>query len=125
MTKQEFKGQIIHVDIEEVSGIYIGEEPGRIPNNAFAAQFPSHTHVSVRYAISPTGIWPETLDEVAADELSLLEGKAYSDYGAQYSDLTGYLWTDEDAKVGGHDLIAILNQHVGEYLWMEVEINET
>lgn len=27
-----------------------------------------------------------------------------SEYYHQYSDLTGYLWTDERFKAGGHDL---------------------
>lgn len=118
--KKEFKGLITSkYSGGEGDGIYIIPTSGGF-DKAFAYDFPSREQVSVRYAISTTGIWPETLGEVAADELSLLEGKSESVYGAQYSEITGYLWTDEEAKVGGHDLIAMLENNIGKYLWMEV-----
>jgi len=123
MTKQvvEFKGLIaVNDSYEPGQGIYIISADGTF-GKAFADAFPGHVQATVRYAISPSGIWPNTLDEVAADQLSLLEGKTISDYGARYSEITGYLWTDEDAKIGGHDLIALLKWNVGKYLWMEVK----
>lgn len=121
MHKITFNGLIAKNDsYSPGSGIYIVSKNGII-NGAFADEFPSYAKVSVRYAIGLTDDWPGTLDEVAADTIAILEGQAKASYYDRYSDLTGYLWTTEEAKVGGHDLIAILNNNVGKYLWMEVE----
>lgn len=117
----EFKGLIAeNHELHDGSGLYIIPKNGRF-GSPFAQEFPSSARVNVRYALSETGVWPETLDEVAADELSLLEGASKSVYYSRYSELTGYLWTEEEAKVGGHDLLLILKGNVGRYLWMEVE----
>jgi len=118
--KIEFKGVIINrSSYVPGSGIYILSEDGTF-DEAFAYAFPSNCYASVRYAISKTGEWPETLDEVAADTIAILEGKTKAEYYDRYSDLTGYLWTTEEAVVGGHNLISLLSQNVGKYLWMEV-----
>lgn len=39
----------------------------------------------------------------------------------RYSEITGYLWTDEDLNVGGHDLLARLKSNVGKWLILEIE----
>ncbi|MNJ80064.1 hypothetical protein D3C77_783070 [compost metagenome] len=44
-------------------------------------------------------------------------------YGARYSELTGYLWTDEYLKVGGHDIIEELRSYVGKWLILEIEVH--
>lgn len=44
--------------------------------------------------------------------------------GARYSEITGYLWTDEDMKIGGHDLIEELRSYIGEWLILEIEVHE-
>lgn len=116
--KQEFKGLIVRFDVQE-GGIFIVPAEGHV-STAFANQFPNRAFASVRYAISTNGDWPETLDEVAADTIAILEGAAQSKYYHRYSDLTGYLWTEEAAVVGGHDLVSMLQFNVGKYLWMEV-----
>jgi hypothetical protein len=118
-----FKGLISTIDEYEMNATLITDEKGE--SVAFASEFPSYSEVIVRWAINDTGDWPETLDEVAADELSLLEGAAHTKYGAQYSEITGYLWTDNEATVGGHDLTRILESNRGKYLWMEVETIDT
>lgn len=122
---QEFKGQIIYRDeYHPGDGIYLAEN-GRI-TEPLADQFGYHNkygdkkQVSVRYAINDTNNWPATLDEIAADEVSRLSGDFYADYGAHYSELTGYLWTDEDLTVGGHDLIKVFRENAGKYLWLEI-----
>lgn len=43
------------------------------------------------------------------------------EYVDQYSEITGCLWTDEELKVGGHDLLAELDSYNGKYLVMEVK----
>lgn len=37
-----------------------------------------------------------------------------------YSDITGYLWTDEDVIVGGHDLLEELKAQAGRYCLLEI-----
>lgn len=77
--------------------------------------------VTVRYWISD-----EPLESVeVADELlaHLALGGVDSNYNAHYSDETGFLWCDEDFKVGGHDLIAEITPHAGKYLLMEVLVH--
>jgi hypothetical protein len=40
-----------------------------------------------------------------------------------WSEVTGYLYTTEKAKVGGHDLIAELEFWVGKYVLLEIEVH--
>jgi hypothetical protein len=66
-----------------------------------------------------------TEEELQEDFLTnTLYGKLDSDYGARYSEYTGYLWTDDELKVGGHDLRGELESYAGKYLYMIVEIDE-
>jgi hypothetical protein len=116
-----FKGLIAHKTSSDAgTGLYIIDDKGEF-EDAFADDFPDRATVTVRYAIKTKNEWPETLDEVAADFLSVLEGASESKYYARYSEITGYLWTEEGAKVGGHDLLHILYGNVGKFLWMEVK----
>lgn len=52
-----------------------------------------------------------------------LVGDADVEFGSHYSEVTGYLWTDEECNVGGHDLIEEFKSYVGKYLILEVEIH--
>lgn len=45
-----------------------------------------------------------------------LFGEINADYGIAYSEITGYLWTDEELQVGGHDLLAELKGYDGKYI---------
>lgn len=76
-----------------------------------------------------------TKDEAQEDFLQHLMGLADTKFGAHYSDVTGYLWTDEKVKVGGHDLIAELSSHAerkdwggnlipGRWLILEIDTDE-
>lgn len=51
-------------------------------------------------------------------------GGAKATYSMRYSDLTGYLWTDEGFVVGGHDILEILKSNYGKYVHMEIELYE-
>jgi len=50
-------------------------------------------------------------------------GAADVQYSPHYSEVTGYLWTDEDLMVGGHDLLAELTSAAGKWLILEVEVH--
>lgn len=75
---------------------------------------------NVRFYIGDSPISdPDKLDR---DRIEYILGKAETDYNHIYSDLTGYLWTDEEFKVGGHDLNEMLYANEGKYIHMEIEL---
>src|SRR5437868_3327415 len=39
---------------------------------------------------------------------------------SHYSEITGYLWTDENLMVGGHDLLDELRSHKGSFVHLEI-----
>lgn len=74
-------------------------------------------YASVRYWIAD-----KLLEDDALIELSVrvLCGEIEAEFNPHYSENTGYLWTDENIVVGGHDLLNELSQHVGKYCLLEV-----
>jgi hypothetical protein len=76
--------------------------------------------VSARYWITEKLC---TLDEAQEDFVRRLFGGADTRFGSHYSEITGYLWTDEKVKIGGHDLIEELRNNVGKWLILEVVIH--
>lgn len=51
------------------------------------------------------------------------EGEGDLSYYHRYSDMTGYLWTDEKFRVGGHNVIAELTTYRGKWCFMTVTIH--
>jgi hypothetical protein len=41
-----------------------------------------------------------------------------------YSDITGYLWTEERIKINGHDLFEEINNYEGKHLDMVIEVKD-
>lgn len=72
---------------------------------------------TVRYWITDK---PATKEQAQDDFIGTLSGVADGRFGARYSEITGYLWTDEELNVGGHDLIRELKSHVGKWLILEI-----
>ena len=75
---------------------------------------------SVRYFVSDQerhgDEWTEAL-------LGKLCGRADVEYRDVYSDITGYLWTEETLVVGGHDILGELASLVeGGRTWLRLEI---
>lgn len=66
----------------------------------------------VAYVLGPTFIGPMEFVNAAINEAN---GRIDADIHHRYSDVTGYLWTDEHAKVGGHDFLEILKSTNHEY----------
>lgn len=83
-------------------------------------EFMHRKNVTVRYWIANEKC---SVLQASEDFIATLMGRAEVKYGARYSEITGYLWTDEDLNVGGHDLIAELKSNVGKYLILQVDIN--
>lgn len=69
-----------------------------------------------------TGDAPIDLDHIEEVKIVSMEGDVESKYYHRYSNLTGYLWTEEGFKAGGHDILQILESHNGEYIHMEIEL---
>lgn len=76
--------------------------------------------VTVRYWITDK---EATKEEAAEAFVESLSGKADGRFDPAYSELTGYLWTNEELKVGSHDLIERLRSHVGKWVNIEIEIH--
>ena len=74
-------------------------------------------YASVRYW---TAAGPMADDILMENAVRSLLGDADADYGARYSEVTGYLWTDEDIMVGGHDLLEELKSQAGRYCLLEI-----
>lgn len=77
--------------------------------------------VTVRYWITDKQC---SREEAAAEAAMTALGAADVEFGARYGDMTGYLWTDEELKVGGHDLMAEFRSRVGNWLILEIELHE-
>jgi hypothetical protein len=78
--------------------------------------------VSVAYWITDA---PRTLDELVDNESRKFDGAADADYNQHYSEITGYLWTDAELKIGGHDLLAELGSHEGSWCCLSIRFQGT
>lgn len=111
-------------DVDEAYGIlHVGERRDLEDAEPLAelTEFMYSKTVTVRYWVCDEKCSKE---EAAEDFLGTAMGYADAKYGAHYSELTGYLWTDEDLVVGGHDIIAELKTYIGQYLILEIEVHE-
>jgi hypothetical protein len=77
--------------------------------------------VSVRYWISGE---EKTKEEAEFDFIETLLGIADCELDIRYSEDTGYLWTNEDLLVGGHDLLSELKSFIGKWLILEIDISD-
>lgn len=80
----------------------------------------SGENVTVRYWVSKKEC---VKDEAEISIAKTILGAAVGEFGHAYSELTGYLWTDEAMQVGGHDLLAELKSFHGSYLNLEVIVH--
>lgn len=76
--------------------------------------------VTVRYWTSEN---EKTKEELQESVLRKLFGGVDAEYDDYYSEITGYLWTDEDINVGGHDLLNEIRSYVGRYILLEVDVH--
>lgn len=79
----------------------------------------TYKKVSAHYWITDKEVSKE---EAIKQHVKRLYGFADCSFGSHYSELTGYLWTDEEIKIGGHDLINELRQFIGKWLILEITI---
>lgn len=61
--------------------------------------------------------------ELKLGALKNILGAVDADYSDRYSDYSGYLWTDEELNVGGHDLLEEIRSFKGKYMLIEVDVH--
>lgn len=76
-------------------------------------------YASIRFITGKIPIDPTKVEETIIESIF---GNAEAEYNHVYSDYTGYLWTDENFTVGGHNIPSILISHIDEYIHMEIEL---
>jgi hypothetical protein len=74
-------------------------------------------HLSVTYWITDK---PHTHDEIQEAWLRHILGDTEVEFTVHWSDITGYLYTDEEITVGGHDLLGELRTAAGKYVCLEI-----
>ena len=79
-------------------------------------------YLSVRYFVSNKAL---PIESLAEEFIKTLHGAGNADYEIIYTETTGYLWTSEKIKVGGHDLLDELSSAIGKYLYLEITYNKT
>jgi len=79
-------------------------------------------YLSIRYY---TASHPFSAEEPVEAFLVSLSGRGEAEYMMRYSEITGYLWTDEKLAVGGHDLLAELKGAAGQWVWLEITYAKT
>ena len=87
------------------------------------SKFVEHFHgkkVWCIWAVNDTFLTPY---EILVDRINKITGQAYSRTGAVYSELTGYLWTNDEGKIGGHDVTSNLASHPGKYGFLCIREN--
>lgn len=75
--------------------------------------------LTVRYWITDE---PIEMDKAIETTVEQAMGFGDCDFQIHYSDRTGYLWTDENFKVGGHDMVAEMESFIGKHVLMEIEV---
>lgn len=78
-------------------------------------------YLSVNYYLSDKQL---SADECLLNLMEKLYGEGDIEYNVIYSEITGYLWTDEEINIGGHNLLDELKNNLGKWLHMEIEFNK-
>lgn len=79
----------------------------------------SGKQVCLKYYISNKKL---SLEDAEACFIRIIEGEVDAEYTMRYSEYTGYLWTDEEIKIGGHNLLEELKSNKDKYLILIVDI---
>lgn len=119
MTEHIYKGIIKEGYFEQSDDtIYIGNMD--CPISYELSDLKDET-VSVSYYIAGRELNEQELLE---ESIASLAGSVYARCEACYSEYTGYLWTNEDLMIGGHDLLEELRDNLGKYIYLKVIIHD-
>jgi hypothetical protein len=114
-----YTGFLQEFEYGEGYGLFIGDSPEPVASylqSEIAGKF-----VNVQYWISTKEL---SKTELKAELVKKVYGEADVEYVQQYSDFTGYLWTDENIKIGGHDLLKELKGFEGSYIHLEILVHD-
>lgn len=78
------------------------------------------SYLTVRYFVMDRDI---PVSEIEECYFMQLIGAGRSEFQPCYSEVTGYLYTNEELIVGGHDLLKELESSVGKYILIEVKFD--
>ena len=119
METKVYKGIITEGDYRENwEALFIGENSQPIAE-IFEEDFEAK-QVTVRYWTSDK---EATKEEIQVRVLRKLFGDVEANYKDSYSELTGYLWTDEELNVGGHNLLEEIRSYLGKFIYLEVDVH--
>ena len=115
-----YKG-IINDDIDDHDGYILGIGKTGLSRELYEEEDLENHTVTVRYWISEK---EQTKEQMIEGVLKTLYGMADVEYSHSYSEYTGYLWTNEEFTIGGHDLIEELYDHLGKYAILEIDVHD-
>lgn len=127
METYTYRGKLIWVSNGEVDCLgFVNENTNRADilvreiYDDVGYSYRGQKQLTVRYYTSDTPI-PES---PAESFMAVLMGGAEVNYSMAYSEITGYLWTDQDLIIGGHDLRDELETFIGKYLHLEIDVHQ-
>lgn len=53
-----------------------------------------------------------------------INGNLSAEFGAVYSEISGFLWMNEEVCVGGHDLIDEFKFYIGKWLILQIDVHD-
>lgn len=118
-----YRGLLVNVNNgEEDDIIGIRDDTNQTKIIADELRWIHRKRVTIYYYISSV---PLSRDQMDYELAKICIGFAEANYEMVYTEYTGYIWTTELLKVGGHDLIEELGSHIGKYLHLVVDTGGT
>jgi hypothetical protein len=113
-----FSGWISHHDWREGDALFLSNE---LEPLAHTLEYIINEIVTIRYWVTDQVCTLTQAEEAFGRKLF---GDTDVELDSVYSEITGYLWTNEWLRVGGHDLIDELMTHEGKYAILEVTVHD-
>ena len=118
MTAKVYRGKITVRDYGESSdNLFIDDDEEPLADRIQEEIELQGQYLSVMYWITDE---PHEREELVEEWLKQAMGASDVKWRVHWSDVTGYLWTDEEINVGGHDLLAELVSHAGKFVYLEI-----
>jgi hypothetical protein len=103
-------------EFDSGDGVYVGDSP-----LSDQLDYLDRKNVNVRFYISDE---ERTISELNENLILSMSGALTASYYDRYSDYTGYLWTEDNLKIGNHDLLADIASHKDKYATIIITINQ-